>query len=194
MHVYLATVFHLIMAYGGAYVLYLTTPIYYGFFYYNEQHIDLIHILFGVTFAYFFIDLITMIKNYKTSQFVYFIHHLIGLGATIATHFYYMNFVRYYLTFLLYEISTPFLNISYYYHKKNITNVISIISEIIFATTFVSIRVIGGTYLTYNLCQDILKNDMNIMLCGLPIILQLLMYYWFHGIINMFKKKCIGFN
>ena len=192
MNVFIATLFHLIMAYGGSYVLYLTTSPYYGFFHYNYHHLDLVNGLLAVTFAYFMIDLVWMIKNYQKSQFIYFVHHIIGIGSTVLVYMHYMNFVRYYLCFLLYEISTPFLNLSYYYHKNNVKNFISVISEVTFAITFTLIRVIGGTYLTYNLCLDIIKNDMHFVLCGLPILLQSMMYYWFNGMINMLTKKYIN--
>lgn len=190
MHVIFATIFHIIMAYGGLYALYVTQPSYmYTFFTYNGSNANIVYGLMAVTFAYFAIDLIWMLKKYQNTQFVYLIHHIIGLASTIIVYYYHMRFVRYYLAFLLYEISTPFLNLSYYYHKNKITNIKSILSEILFAITFVIVRVIGGTYLTYNLCVDMIIHRVNTLLYLAPIALQLLMYYWFNGIINMFKKK-----
>jgi hypothetical protein len=65
--------------------------------------------------------------------------------------------VNYYAPdFILYELSSPFLNIHWFCDKLDLTgSTVQLINGIFLITTFISCRLIWGTYASFNVFRDI---------------------------------------
>lgn len=68
-------------------------------------------------------------------------------------------FANYYgLNFILYELSTPFLNIHWFLDKLNLTgSTLQLVNAAFLLTTFFSARCVWGTYQSYYIYQDLWK-------------------------------------
>jgi TLC domain len=125
---------------------------------------------------------------------LYCLHHVIGLAAAYYVNYYAYFSIKYYLAYMSYELSTPFLNIVNTAHKYNRQSVGIFLCQIIFTLLFTVVRVMFGTLVTFNLIYEILHND--ILLKGLimlPIGLQTLNYWWYYRILRIWYKQFIIF-
>lgn len=139
-----------------------------------------------LSLVYFVTDFVMMIVFYKPGYNVYFMHHLIGImGVSIVyTNHYYL--IKYLLSYLTYEVSTIFLNISAIYRRNKIINFFSKMSDFLFVMSYTIIRILFGTYLLSDLCSFIiLFGRPTAYIVIIPIALQMLNYYWFYKIILM---------
>ncbi|AGF85376.1 membrane protein [Moumouvirus goulette] len=148
-----------------------------------------------LSLIYFLVDFILMIIYYDPKNKIYFVHHLIGLLSIYFVIFQYNFMIEYLMSYLMFELSTPFLNSSKYYHKlKNDSiyfNVMYIFSLLLFILTFFVVRIVFGTYLLLKVVPIIYNfNERYKYIIILPITLQYLNYFWFYKIIKMiFKNK-----
>uniref|UniRef100_A0A6G6ACH0 Membrane protein n=1 Tax=Borely moumouvirus TaxID=2712067 RepID=A0A6G6ACH0_9VIRU len=147
-----------------------------------------------LSLIYFLFDFILMIKFYDPNNKIYFIHHSIGLLSIYFVVFQYNFMIEYLISYLMFELSTPFLNSSKYYYKiKNNSlciNILYIFSLILFVLTFFITRIFFGTYLLLKVVPILYIfpgwYKYTIML---PITLQCLNYFWFYKIIQMLRKN-----
>jgi hypothetical protein len=81
------------------------------------------------------------------------------LGAARLTSPVQRPFVNYYgPDFILYELSSPFLNIHWFCDKLELTgSLVQLVNGILLITTFISCRLIWGTYASYNVFRDVLS-------------------------------------
>lgn len=145
-----------------------------------------------ISLNYFVTDFILMIFFYKKSYKIYFIHHSIGIIAICVCYFYYYDQLIWYLmSYLTFELSTPLLNWSLYNREKKINSVFSKIVDLAFILTFISVRIVFGTYLTVTIIPVIwnLSESIIYLFVILPILLQLMNFYWFYKIIRMVYRK-----
>ncbi|KAF2674645.1 hypothetical protein BT63DRAFT_419930 [Microthyrium microscopicum] len=105
--------------------------------------------------GYFVWDLYICIRYYSMFGFGMLAHAISAL-TVYTTGFY--PFVNFYApVFVLYEISSPFLNIHWFCDKMELTGSnIQFINGILLLITFGGARLIYGTWASYSLCRDIL--------------------------------------
>ena len=113
----------------------------------NETYNDAIALILLCSFLYFTIDFILMIVRYDYRNNIYFLHHTIGIVSILFVYFKYYQFIKFLLSYLMFELSTPFLNISLSYRRHNIYNITSILMNVFFVVTYTFVRIIFGTYL-----------------------------------------------
>ena len=147
-----------------------------------------IAILLLIGFSYFICDFILMLVRYNPRNNIYFIHHAVGILSIPIVYFKCYFFVKYLLGYLSYELSTPFLNISLFYYRANITNIVSKTTDMLFIITFIFVRILFGTYLSVKLILALYELEYQYFIL-LPVIIQCLNYYWLSKIISMFRKK-----
>ena len=150
-----------------------------------------IALLLLLSLIYFVTDLYLMIKYYKPEEKIYFIHHFIGLMSVLMVYFGYYFLVKYLLGYLMYELSTPFLNISLMYRKKGIENQIKRYFDLIFFAVYTAIRILFGTYLLISILPILLAGGGSIMkyMSILPVVLQAMNYWWYYKIVKFMLKK-----
>ena len=146
-------------------------------------------ILCFLTLIYFVIDFILMIFYYKPQYKIYFFHHLIGIISICIVFYRHYYSVKYLLSYLTYEISTIFLNISALYRRNGIINIYSRLSDFLFIFTYTLIRILFGTYLLFNLSTFIISMGIYIGWIVMPVGLQLLNYWWYYKIIIMTMRE-----
>lgn len=175
--------------------------------------------LLVLSFSYFTIDFVLMCMFYKPKNNIYFFHHILGIISIPIIYLFIYQIVGYLISYLTFEISTPFLYLSKFYYKKisistpesdpelisqsqsqsqsqphsqsHLTQIYSILSFIAFVTSFVLVRILYGSYLLYILYPVITSMDFPYYnVILLPLCLQILNYCWFYGLIKMILKKC----
>ncbi|TVY75586.1 putative TLC domain-containing protein [Lachnellula suecica] len=108
----------------------------------------------GMATGYFLWDLIVTLQNVK----------LFGLGtlahatsALIVFSFGFRPFVNFYgCTFILYELSTPFLNFHWFFDKLDMTgSKAQLYNGIMLLLTFAGCRLVWGTYQSIRVYQDV---------------------------------------
>ena len=107
-----------------------------------------------------------IIYDNKNITLTIIIHHIIGIYCVYFVYIY-PNMKYLIDNYLLYEISTIFLNI-YLLNKNTYT-------FIIFFTTFTLIRIMFGTSLLFNIINSNIFNYIKFI----AILFQLINYYWF---------------
>lgn len=182
-----ASVFITLMGCGSSYILYnesldLSIDI--------VDHLSVLMLLL-ISFLYFVSDFYLMIKNYKPAYTVYFIHHFIGITSILIVYFKYYFLVKYLLSYLTYEISTIFLNISKYLHHNKINNIISKTCNILFLISYTVVRILFGSYVSILSIQRILDLSgyyIKIIIL-LPILLQVLNFIWYYKLIKFLQRN-----
>jgi hypothetical protein len=140
---------------------------------------------------YFVFDLV-LISLYENNRknLIYMVHHGIGICSILLVFMYFYPWVKYLVAYMSFELSTPLLYISTYFHQSGINNTLSKILNIAFVAIFLIVRIFFGTYLLYMVLYVIINmGSYCICLSILPITLQCFNYYWFYKIILMFRKK-----
>ncbi|BCS83104.1 membrane protein [Cotonvirus japonicus] len=156
----------------------------------HQENTILSNIVLFLTFMYFFIDFLLMIKWYKPKNNVYFIHHTIGMMSLYICYFHYNHMLEYIFAYLMFELSTPFLNIALHYKKHNINNIFTLINQLIFMIIFIIVRIFFGSYLLFVTSIKIINiGHPAHYLVFLPIVLQVMNFWWFYKIIRIFMYK-----
>lgn len=155
----------------------------------NGTYHSQISFMLLLSFIYFFLDFILMVKKYEPKNKMFLIHHLCGILSIIMIQFKYYYCVKYMLSFLTYELSTPLLNISLSKRNKKISNLFTKIIDILFLITYTMVRIIFGSVMMWNIVPDILRLKYPINLTIVfPLTVQMLNYWWFIKIIKMLIK------
>ncbi|KAE9975158.1 hypothetical protein EG328_003442 [Venturia inaequalis] len=105
--------------------------------------------------GYFLWDLIVTALNYSMYGFGTLAH---ALSAITVYGFGFRPFVNYYAPdFILYELSSPFLNIHWFCDKLNKTgSTVQLINGIFLLTSFFLARLVWGTYASFSISRDCL--------------------------------------
>jgi hypothetical protein len=167
-----------------------------------------VHLLMGWTLMYFLIDFCLLLKKKFTpvpagltvkeleairrnEHPSFFIHHAIGITSILLYYYFNGLFQKYLLGYLTYELSTPFLNLSMYYNKHQINNLISKMVQIIFVLLYTIIRICYGTYMLIGMFNDVYVFSFSkaFVLMMLPILLQILNYIWYVKIVRHALKQ-----
>ena len=108
----------------------------------------------GFAAGYFVWDLMVTLRNVHAFGWGMFAH---AVSALIVFSLGFRPFVNYYgPTFILYELSSPFLNIHWFCDKVNLTGSrFQLINGLILLFTFFCCRLVWGTYQSVRVYQDV---------------------------------------
>ncbi|RCI00242.1 hypothetical protein CU098_011507 [Rhizopus stolonifer] len=151
-------------------------------------------ILFPKTFQYFLWDTIIAIYFYKYQGISMVIH---GIASFSVFIFSFRPFINYYgAVFLMYEVSTIFLNFHWFMDKLGWTgSKIQLMNGIVLLSTFFGARVVFGPYMSYKLWNDIytVKDDVPlrywIVYGTANFATTCLNFWWFSQMIAMLRKR-----
>ncbi len=95
---------------------------------------------------------------------------------------------------MLYELSTPLLNISKENHKNNRHDIYAVTIEILFLVVFTLVRIFFGSYLLINLLPILFSLDYpSCLIIFVPMTVQILNYYWWYKIVKMiYRTRILG--
>ncbi|TPX30733.1 hypothetical protein SmJEL517_g05779 [Synchytrium microbalum] len=101
--------------------------------------------------------------------------------------------------FLLFELSTPFLNINWFCDKMNITgSPLQLVNGIILMASFFGVRVVYGSYNAYDFFSTVISQRDNIAphliaIYGVAnISLTTLNFFWFYKIVDAVRRRFVG--
>merc|ERR1712000_676580 len=108
----------------------------------------------GMATGYFLWDLMVTLQNVKVFGLGMLAH---ALSALIVFSFGFRPFVNFYgCTFILYELSSPFLNFHWFFDKLDMTgSKAQLYNGIMLLFTFFSCRLVWGTYQSVRVYQDV---------------------------------------
>ncbi|KAI9683359.1 MAG: hypothetical protein M1829_005431 [Trizodia sp. TS-e1964] len=108
----------------------------------------------GMVGGYFLWDVWVSIQHYNILGFGSLAH---GISALLVTALGFFPFANYYgLYFILYEISTPFLNIHWFFDKLKMTGSrVQLYNGIILLLAFFGGRVVWGNYQSFRIYSDL---------------------------------------
>lgn len=153
----------------------------------------------GFAAGYFLWDLVTSAANFDVHGPGELMHAVSALAVSLLG---FRPFCNYYgLNFVLYELSTPFLNIHWFMDKFGMTgSTAQLVNGIALVTTFGASRLVWGTYQSVRMYQDIWTAFETPG--GLPVppwlaiayvvsntTLSVLNFYWFGRMITTLRKR-----
>ncbi|EKD17496.1 uncharacterized protein L3040_006611 [Drepanopeziza brunnea f. sp. 'multigermtubi'] len=108
----------------------------------------------GMAAGYFLWDLMVTLQHVRVFGFGMLAH---ALSALIVFSFGFRPFVNFYgCTFILYELSSPFLNFHWFFDKLDMTgSKAQLYNGIMLLFTFFSCRLVWGTYQSVRVYQDV---------------------------------------
>ncbi|OZJ02451.1 hypothetical protein BZG36_04399 [Bifiguratus adelaidae] len=144
--------------------------------------------------GYFLWDAFTALKYHKDQGIGMVMHGVCAFTVFILS---YRPFINYYgAVFIMFELSTIFLNINWFMDKLGYTgSKAQLINGIILLSAFFGVRVIFGTYMSYWTFVDIFaaKHLVPTWLTSIYLaantVHNILNYYWFYLMIKMLAKR-----
>ncbi|KAH8593310.1 TLC domain-containing protein [Bisporella sp. PMI_857] len=108
----------------------------------------------GLAAGYFLWDLVITLQNVKVFGYGMLAH---AISALLVFSFGFRPFVNYYgCTFILYELSSPFLNFHWFFDKLDMTgSKAQLYNGILLLVTFFCCRLVWGTYQSVRVYQDV---------------------------------------
>ena len=158
-------------------------------------------LLFEISAGYFMYDLIVVVRFYKAYGKSFLLHSLFSILATFTI---YLSQVGhgFAVLFLLYELSTPFMNIRWFLSSLDMKDTLLYsINGLVFTITFLLVRIVFGLSFSVKIIINILTmEDPRIKIIRIPfvlsaIILNSLNIFWFsqiyHGFMAHLKRSKI---
>ncbi|OBZ90249.1 putative TLC domain-containing protein C17A2.02c [Choanephora cucurbitarum] len=153
--------------------------------------------IYSISCGYFLWDTIIAIYFYKYQGISMVIH---GIASFSVFIFSFRPFINYYgAVFLMYEISTIFLNFHWFMDKLGWTgSKIQLVNGIVLLLTFFGARVVFGPYMSYKLWNDIyaVKEDVPLrywIVYGVAnVATTCLNFWWFSQMVAMLRKRFPG--
>ncbi|RUS25770.1 DUF887-domain-containing protein [Jimgerdemannia flammicorona] len=150
--------------------------------------------VFAIACGYFLWDTCTSIKYIK-QQGAGFVFH--GVSSFSVYIFSYRPFLNYYgAPFLMFELSTPFLNINWFMDKLGMTGSIAqLINGFFLLSTFFFARLVFGFYMSFQTYLDVLAviDRVPMFLCIIyslaNVVLNLLNTYWFWQMVKSLARR-----
>ncbi|KAL7408946.1 TLC domain-containing protein [Mrakia frigida] len=135
--------------------------------------------------------------SYFNCPFDFLLHGIGGLALMVCS---FRPFVGYYVSrFLLWELSTPFLNAHWFFEKTGRSGSLPmIINAICLITVFFTARIIYGSYLSYNFYKAMWINRSEIpfflhfVFEGFNTAMTFLNLFWFKKMVNAFARRLKG--
>lgn len=141
---------------------------------YSGYEVDLFLQLMLLYFMHGILNLDRTSKDFYS----YLLHHLVGFISILIAMFGPPKYVEFVIKFLIYEISTPLLNLSLYYKNKGVK---ALWTNLGFLITYTLARIIYGTYLTCEVLSYLNGSYLSL----LPLSLQLVIYWWYYKILRI---------
>ena len=187
------------MGIGSSVIFYLSSWNGSGVSYFTDNQTYQMEIfwLWVVSAFYFFFDFVALIyRCYSEPGYVntpnaplYFIHHTVGLVSAYLVFWDMKHLIKFYLAYMTYELSTPFLNVIEDAYKNKIDSWFVSFSQVMFSVLFTLVRVIFGSWITYELIKVFcIAGGFSYFTLILPLSLQLLNYWWYYRIIRLWLK------
>ncbi|KZF25262.1 DUF887-domain-containing protein [Xylona heveae TC161] len=155
----------------------------------------------GFAAGYFLWDLMVSLQHVRMFGLGMLAH---AICALVVFSFGFRPFVNYYgPTFILYELSSPFLNFHWFFDKLNMTGSRpQLYNGILLLASFFCCRIIWGTYQSGRIFMDMFRailmrfsGDMHLPLwlavtyLSSNVVLNSLNYYWFNKMIDAVRKR-----
>ncbi|GES96699.1 DUF887-domain-containing protein [Rhizophagus clarus] len=150
--------------------------------------------VYSIACGYFLWDALVSLYHVREFGIGFVLHGACCFGVFL---FAYRPFLNYYgAVFLMYEISTPFLNAHWFMDKLGLTGSLpQLINGICLLTSFFCARIIFGFYMSYHTFQSVLQviDQVPVFLCVIygiaNIILNCLNVFWFIKMIEALLKR-----
>ncbi|GAA5806910.1 hypothetical protein MFLAVUS_000258 [Mucor flavus] len=150
--------------------------------------------IYSISCGYFLWDTIIAIYFYKYQGISMVLHGMVSFSVFI---FSFRPFINYYgAIFLMYELSTIFLNFHWFMDKLGWTgSKIQLVNGVVLLLTFFFARIVFGTFMSYRMWTDIyaVKDDVPwrywIVYGGGNFITTCLNIWWFSQMITMLRKR-----
>lgn len=150
--------------------------------------------VYAIACGYFLWDAMVSLYHVKESGIGFVLHGTCCFGVFL---FAYRPFLNYYgAVFLMFEISTPFVNIHWFMDKLGMTGTLpQLINGICLIVTFFCARIMFGFYMSYHTFRSVIAviDQVPTFLCVIygtsNIILNCLNAFWFFKIIEAIVKR-----
>ncbi|KAG0358180.1 DUF887-domain-containing protein [Gamsiella multidivaricata] len=150
--------------------------------------------VYAVACGYFLWDTLHSIRYMKEFGIGFVFHGICSFGVFI---FSFRPFLQYYgSVFLMFELSTPFLNIHWFMDKLSMTgSIYQLINGIILLAVFFSARIVFGLYMSYHAyvsVMDVLHQvpwHLIIIYSAANVVLNSLNLFWFYKMIESLMKR-----
>ncbi|KAJ3063051.1 hypothetical protein HDU98_001077 [Podochytrium sp. JEL0797] len=147
--------------------------------------------VYAIFAGYFIWDIYVSLQ----SMDIGFILH--AFAAFFVFFYGFTPFVMYYgATFLMYELSTPFLNIHWMCDKLGLTgSTLQLVNGILLLAVFFGARICFGLYSSYAMFADVFQNldrvpvALSYFLLSLNILLNALNVYWFYKMVDSVRRR-----
>ncbi|KAJ3324625.1 hypothetical protein HDV06_006518 [Boothiomyces sp. JEL0866] len=151
---------------------------------------------YTITTGYFIWDFLISLAHYDLSGPAFVFH---GFMATCASVCLFKPVFQYYGgIFLLFELSTIFLNLHWFFDKFGLTGTnIQLANGLLLLFTFFSVRIVFGTYQIYSFFSycishwDILPVGYFYLYAFTMLTMQPLNYFWFYQMIKAIAKRFV---
>ncbi|CAG8779002.1 13054_t:CDS:2, partial [Racocetra persica] len=155
--------------------------------------------VYSIACGYFLWDALISLYYVKEFGFGFALHGICCFGVFI---FAFRPFLNYYgSVFLMYEISTPFLNVHWFMDKLGLGGTLPhTINGVCLLTSFFFVRIIYGCYMSYQVFLAVLPvvSQIPVFLCVLygtaNIMLNCLNVYWFVKMIAYVSRPSAKYN
>ncbi|KAF9120448.1 hypothetical protein BGW39_011373 [Mortierella sp. 14UC] len=162
----------------------------FGYEYYAGQ-------VYAVCCGYFLWDTIHSIRHIKDFGIGFVLHGICSFSVFI---FSYRPFLQYYGSYcLMFELSTPFLNIHWFMDKTGLTgSIYQKINGIFLLTVFFCVRIVFGFYTSYVCLIEVLKvldlvpMHLRIIYACANIALNSLNVFWFYKMVASLGRRFSG--
>ncbi|KAF9111008.1 hypothetical protein BGX27_005514 [Mortierella sp. AM989] len=150
--------------------------------------------VYAVACGYFLWDTVHSIRHLKEFGIGFVFHGICSFSVFILS---FRPFLQYYgSVFLMFELSTPFLNIHWFMDKLGMTGTIyQLINGIILLALFLGVRIVFGIYMSYQTYQtailvvDQIPWHLIIVYSVANVVLNSLNIYWFYKMIESLMKR-----
>ncbi|KAI7870710.1 TLC domain-containing protein [Spinellus fusiger] len=153
--------------------------------------------IYSISCGYFLWDIFVALYFYKDQGISMVMHGAASFSVFILSFY---PFVNYYgAIFLMYELSTIFLNINWFMDKLGWTgSKLQLANGIVLIVTFFCARIVFGVYMSYQFWTDIyavrdrVPMQLWVVYGTANIVTLCLNFYWFRLMIKMLQKRFAG--
>ncbi|KAF9986344.1 hypothetical protein BGZ65_007926 [Modicella reniformis] len=150
--------------------------------------------VYAVTCGYFLWDTLHSIRHMKEFGIGFVFH---GFCSFSVFMFSFRPFLQYYgSVFLMFELSTPFLNIHWFMDKLGMTgSVYQLINGVVLLAVFFSVRIVFGLYMSYQAYQDVMlvydqvPLHLLVVYSAANVVLNTLNLFWFYKMIESLTRR-----
>ncbi|KAG0290448.1 hypothetical protein BGZ96_006071 [Linnemannia gamsii] len=150
--------------------------------------------VYAVCCGYFLWDTIHSIRHIKDFGIGFVLHGFCSFSVFI---FSFRPFLQYYGSyFLMFELSTPFLNIHWFMDKTGLTgSIYQKINGVILLAVFFTVRIVAGFYTSYECflsvlpVMDLVPMHLRVVYASANVALNSLNVFWFYKMVSSLAKR-----